>query len=161
MSFHTKINFLTFVLLLCVSHITYGSNLQDNLLVPNNSDSMLRADDGELVVARCRASDFVEVDDPNPTIVITPSFPYSPRCLKVKVGAKVTVEASVLHPLTAMPPLFDNPAPNPFADTPRATKSQTREMLAPGYFGYYCNYHGLPNGTGMTGVILVMSNSLD
>lgn len=81
---------------------------------------------------------------------------YTPNCLKVKVGSTIAIQASSKHPLSAMPDI--NGAPNPFSNASETSVTQTRQMTTPGVFGYYCTKHGDPDGSGMTGLILVTEN---
>lgn len=103
------------------------------------------------VVAGCTAADFV-VGELNSQIA-TAGAAYKPKCLRVKVGSSVTIQASKHHPLSAMPDI--NGAINPFSDNAKYVSSQTRVMDTPGLFGYFCEAHGDAEGDGMAGVILV------
>lgn len=103
------------------------------------------------IVAGCTAADFVE-GGPDSQIT-TVGTAYSPKCLKVKVGSSVTIQASKHHPLSAMPDI--NETPNPFSDQAKFVTAQTRVMDTPGVYGYFCEAHGDAEGDGMAGAILV------
>lgn len=103
------------------------------------------------VVAGCKATDFVEGSLENQIKIVGTAF--SPKCLRVKVGSSITIEASTHHPLTPMAKIGD--MINPFSDQPKFFSAQTRVMTAPGLFGYFCKVHGDPEGDGMAGAILV------
>lgn len=101
-------------------------------------------------VAGCTANSFVQGADNN--VIQAMGASYSPKCLKVKVGSVVTIQASARHPLFAM---ADIDAPNPFASADEMTTPQTRQMNQKGIFGYFCTAHGDSEGDGMAGAILV------
>lgn len=107
-----------------------------------------------MTLAECNEANATVGGDTNEIAINGKS--YTPRCLKVKVGATVAIQASSKHPLSAMPDI--NGAPNPFSNADEASVTQTRSMTTPGVFGYYCPRHGNPDGTGMTGFILVTEN---
>ena len=89
------------------------------------------------------------------TEIMTTGSGYTPKCLRVKVGATVSIQASARHPLIAMASLNGDSANNPFAADDKATETQTRQLLEPGVFGFFCASHGKPDGTGMVGIIIV------
>ncbi len=78
---------------------------------------------------------------------------YTPKCLKVRKGASVTITATDRHPLAAAPTI--NNVINPFASGAPFTSPQIRIMDTAGAFGYYCNVHGDSEGDGMAGLIIV------
>lgn len=78
---------------------------------------------------------------------------YTPRCLKVKKGSTVTIQASERHPLVGAPAI--NNAINPFQSGTLFKVSQTRVMDSVGSFGFYCDAHGDAEGDGMAGLIVV------
>lgn len=78
---------------------------------------------------------------------------YTPRCLKVKKGSAVTIQASERHPLVGAPAI--NNAVNPFETGTLFKASQTRVMDSVGSFGFYCEAHGDAEGDGMAGLIVV------
>lgn len=104
-----------------------------------------------LPIAGCKDTDFVQGADKNQINSVGKT--YSPKCLKIKIGAEVTIDASSHHPLEAMPDI--DKAPNPFANAPQFKAPQTRTMNQAGLFGYYCDAHGDQTGKGMAGVIWV------
>ncbi len=73
---------------------------------------------------------------------------YAPKCMRVRVGQQVTIEASVTHPLT--------PASMTGNPIPAGTANQTFTPSAAGIFGYYCMVHGSPDGSGMAGALEVV-----
>jgi plastocyanin len=103
-------------------------------------------------VAGCSSSDFVDGLPANQ--ITTAGTAFTPKCLRVKAGASVTIEASDHHPLKAMPDLGSDK--NPFADASTFTTPQTRVFNSPGVFGYFCTRHGDDEGDGMAGAIVVV-----
>ncbi len=103
------------------------------------------------VISGCTAEKFVSGARTNE--IGTTGASYTPNCLKVKVGATVTIKASNFHPLSAMPDIEGKQ--NPFADFKIFVATQTRTMDRVGLFGYFCANHGSDKGLGMAGVILV------
>ena len=77
---------------------------------------------------------------------------YSPKCLKIQKDKAVTWNGTFSsHPLKpACNPATGGTIPSTATGT---TTSVT--FTAPGFYGYYCNFHGSPTGTGMSGVIEV------
>ena len=98
-------------------------------------------------IAGCRPEDFVTGTEQNEIKV--EGTTYGPKCLKVKINARVSIQASQRHPLKAM-----DEVNNPFAGEV-FTSPQERTMSDPGVFGYYCDAHGDAEGDGMSGAILV------
>lgn len=103
------------------------------------------------VVAGCTAADFVTGE--SNSRIVTSGATYNPKCLRVKAGSSVTIQASLHHPLAAMPNI--DGATNPFSDRASFASAQTRVLDTPGLFGYFCEAHGDAEGDGMAGVILV------
>lgn len=101
-------------------------------------------------VAGCRAADFVEGGAANEIRIVGKS--YSPKCLKIRVGASVTIDATGRHPLIAMPDIGGKQ--NPFAGDTH-TSPQQRILQEGGVFGFYCDAHGDREGNDMAGAILV------
>jgi plastocyanin len=85
------------------------------------------------------------------TVAFGGSRGYTPRCLKVKAGATVTIQASPRHPLefvaTSLVKATDPVAPSQVP--------VTRVFTEPGVFGFFCSVHGDASGAGMAGVIVV------
>jgi plastocyanin len=104
-------------------------------------------------VAGCSSRDFVDARHMDSVKVSIVGQMYSPRCLMVKRGTSITIQASRLHPLQAMPPIRGRA--NPFASPFGRNFSQTRTLNGPGLYGFYCMNHGTALGEGMAGVILV------
>ena len=86
--------------------------------------------------------------------ISTAGMAYSPKCLQIKKGTKVTFPASSVHPLSALKEVlnFKNPLITP---TPK-TAPITLEFNSTGVFGYFCVNHGSANGSGMAGAIEVI-----
>ncbi|MBC7741812.1 MAG: hypothetical protein H7061_06430 [Bdellovibrionaceae bacterium] len=85
--------------------------------------------------------------------ITTAGMAFTPKCLRVKVGATVTIDGSARHPLASMPDIGG--VRNPFATGSNFITPQTRVMKTRGTFGYFCDAHGNINGSGMAGVIVV------
>lgn len=102
-------------------------------------------------IAGCSIDSFVQGTENNQ--INTTGMAYTPKCLKIKVGATVTIQANSRHPLLAMPDI--NKAINPFSTNSSYTTPQTRKMNEPGLYGYFCDRHGDSSGDGMAGVIMV------
>ncbi len=102
-------------------------------------------------IAGCTAGSFTDGAADN--MIETAGTSYTPKCLKVKVGARVTIQATAHHPFSAMPDL-DGVA-NPLASSPHAVAPVTQVFRQPGFYGYFCEAHGDAEGDGMAGVILV------
>ena len=102
-------------------------------------------------IAGCTIDSFVQGTENNQ--INTTGMTYTPKCLKIKVGATVTIQANSRHPLLAMPDI--NKAINPFSTNSSYTTPQTRKMNEPGLYGYFCDRHGDSSGDGMAGVIMV------
>jgi plastocyanin len=83
------------------------------------------------------------------------SLTYSPKCLKVAKGGTVTFKGDfTLHPLSASKNR-GNTTDNPIKTT-MSGMSEPFTFSTPGYYAYYCQYHGpSDDGTGMAGVIWV------
>ena len=103
-----------------------------------------------LAAIPCQDQDFVLM--PSPVVIKTVGRSYSPRCVKVKAGAQVTIQASGMHPLAAMAPF--NATVNPFANGTFAS-DQTRTVTSHGVFGFFCTNHGDQSGNGMAGMVSV------
>ncbi len=99
----------------------------------------------------CADRDFVTVDRPAVDVTFL-GMGYSPRCLRVKSGTRVTLPASPVHPLQGVQ-APGGPA-NPFRQSADATSPRTRTLTAPGRYPYFCTRHGDAGGGGMAGEIL-------
>jgi plastocyanin len=73
---------------------------------------------------------------------------YSPQCLKVTAGTRVSIQATSAHPLAG---LATGSANNPIPAGPN-TADQMVTFATAGFYPYKCNIHG---GIGMTGVVWV------
>ncbi len=101
-------------------------------------------------VSGCTADQFVMGDQVS--LIQPAGANYSPRCLKVKAGAQVTIDASNRHPLMGMDAIdgVENTLGSQEFSTP-----QTRIYSVPGIYGYFCTAHGDSEGDGMAGAIWV------
>ncbi len=102
-------------------------------------------------IAGCKPENYVQGEATNR--IATQGSSYTPKCLRIKVGSTVIIQASQHHPLIAMPDI--NNIKNPFAASDRFTESQSRVMNTIGVFGYFCQAHGDAEGDGMAGAIIV------
>src|SRR5579862_1521222 len=105
-------------------------------------------------LAPCTAADYVTT----PTTITFPgngTFAYTPKCLTVTVNSMVTFSGAFTnHPLT---PSTRGTQPSPIMLTNTGT-TQTFTFSAPGFYPYYCGFHGADDGLGglgMAGVIQV------
>jgi plastocyanin len=73
---------------------------------------------------------------------------YAPKCMRVRVGQTVTIEASTTHPLS--------PAAQTGNPITAGTTNQTFQPATAGIYGYYCMIHGTPDGSGMAGALEVV-----
>ena len=107
----------------------------------------------ELVeVSHCQLADYVQGSATNTIKIVGHTF--SPKCLRVPVGAQVTIQAGGIHPLQGQPEI--NGAANPLiTSNGGATSPVTITLRTVGQIGYYCENHGSPDGEGMAGAILV------
>ncbi|MCB0407592.1 MAG: hypothetical protein KDD34_05260 [Bdellovibrionales bacterium] len=103
-------------------------------------------------IAGCTDASFIDGGSEN--IINTSGASYTPKCLRVRVGAFVTIEATQHHPLAAMPDI--DGALNPFASESPSVIPITQQMNSPGFYGYFCTRHGDEEGDGMAGVIEVV-----
>ena len=80
--------------------------------------------------------------------IATQGSTYTPRCLRVLVGSKVTISASKYHPL----------APGNGSKGIIPATETTVEILfdSAGTYPYFCSNHGSFSGEGMTGEIQVV-----
>src|SRR4051812_17913526 len=101
-------------------------------------------------VSGCKETDYVEIDAPEVTVTTTPNREYSPKCLRVKAGTKVTIQSSGMHPLAAQADISG--IKNPFSEG-----GVTQSLSEVGFYGYFCENHGDADGTGMAGSIQVVA----
>jgi plastocyanin len=85
-----------------------------------------------------------------------PGFNYAPKCLKVSAGATVTFNGDfAMHPLkgsTLRGTLTGNPIPTTALNT---GTSMPFTFPTPGFYAYYCAFHGADDAEFMNGVIWV------
>jgi plastocyanin len=103
-------------------------------------------------VAGCKEADYVAIAGNAVTIEIQ-GLMYSPKCVKVKPGTSVTIQALPRHRVQGMAPI--DGVENPFLQAEPAVVNQTRQLIRPGLYGFWCNPHGDENGEGMAGAIRV------
>lgn len=116
--------------------------------------SAFAADKLSHVIADCKEADFVEYADPIVDIEFGSDRGYAHRCIKVHVGAVVSLPASDFHPLEAIADIDGRR--NPFASGQPFYKSTGRSLNATGLYGFFCPVHGNSMGEGMAGVIWVV-----
>jgi plastocyanin len=108
------------------------------------------------VVANCQEQDYVDVipGDSIFTIAIQGTS-YSPKCLRIKKGTALNIQASSRHPLQGLP-VMENSIVNPiYNELGGAVVTNTYTFNEVGVFGYYCTAHGNNGGLGMAGAIYV------
>lgn len=99
--------------------------------------------------AGCAGADFVTLGGAEQVVKTTPENTFAPKCLRVKVGTKVTILASGKHPVQGVGNL------NPLRDARGpALSPKTIVFKKAGLFGYFCERHGTASGSGMAGAIL-------
>lgn len=82
-------------------------------------------------------------------ITIAPmGFQWSPKCIRVSPGTMVTITGSSLHPASQA-------CGAAAAWGTNNTSATTATLTAAGGYGFYCENHGGPTGTGMSGLVLV------
>jgi plastocyanin len=107
--------------------------------------------DSNFAIGACAAKDFV-IGTAQQVITIV-GRSYSPRCVRVPVGATVTIQGSGIHPLQGS--IATSSAVNPFATVNGSDAPVTRVLSQAGVLGYFCTHHGDAHGQGMAGVIVV------
>ena len=120
-------------------------------LFTSTTSTAMSAASPQPIIANCTENLFVSGGEMNQITIVGKTF--NPKCLKIKVGSIVMIEANSNHPLVAMPDIQG--VANPFANSSPAKSPQTRTMNVVGTFGYHCNNHGDDAGNGMAGVIIV------
>ena len=87
----------------------------------------------------------------NQTVNATPSLTFSPNSVVINQGDTVTWNnTGGLHNVN-----FDDGSYTMPASPSTSAWSVTRTFNTPGMFRYYCQVHGGPNGSGMSGVVWV------
>jgi plastocyanin len=85
------------------------------------------------------------------------SLTYTPKCLKVAAGSQVTFAPASSSDTFAGHPLMHSTRgtlPSPITETKTGTMA-TFTFATPGFYPYYCEFHGSDEGTFMSGVIWV------
>jgi plastocyanin len=83
-----------------------------------------------------------------------PGFNYAPKCLKVSAGATVTWNGDfATHPLDKSE-TRGTLTGNPITMTNTGTTASFT-FPTPGFYGYYCRFHGADDGQFMDGVLWV------
>jgi plastocyanin len=109
------------------------------------------------VVANCNQQDYVDVIPGNaPFTVVTQGASYSPKCLRVKKGTSLNIQASSRHPLQGIPDSTSDLANPIYDELGGAVTTKTYTFNDVGVFGYYCIAHGNDLGEGMAAAILVV-----
>lgn len=98
------------------------------------------------VISHCQEADYMLAD--LVSSVSIQGMSYTPKCIQVKVGSRVTITASKRHPL----------APQAQSGNPIKATERTQEYTfsEAGFFGYYCDKHGDASGEGMAGAVWVV-----
>ncbi|MEZ4405393.1 MAG: plastocyanin/azurin family copper-binding protein [Polyangiales bacterium] len=78
-------------------------------------------------------------------------FTYSPQCLRVRAGAMVTFSRTSGHP-GAVDARVDG-SPITAVNTGMST---TVTFATPGFYPYFCQFHGNNDSGGMSGVVQVI-----
>jgi plastocyanin len=109
------------------------------------------------VVSFCNEENYIDIIPSGSTFtILTEDTGYTPKCLRIKKGTTIEIQASTTHPLQGIPESSD-PIINPIYDTTGdAVTSKTVTFNDTGVFGYYCTVHGNANGEGMAGAVLVI-----
>ena len=95
---------------------------------------------------------FMDLTGAGTAMIGITGFMYMPKCVRVNVGQMVEIEGALIHPLMgSCGPGDMNPIPD-MSMTP-----QTVTFDTPGVYGFHCNNHGAPSGTGMSGAIEVVA----
>lgn len=98
--------------------------------------------------ANCDESSFVTAE--GSVHIAIEGTSYSPKCLRIKAGTQVTIDASPHHPLQGVGennPIFD--------EFGGAVSPKTVVFDQSGEYGYFCIAHGDDTGAGMAATILV------
>lgn len=85
------------------------------------------------------------------TVAIGPGFAYNPNCIRVDAGTMVTLPGASIHPLMQGCGAEDVGVP-----AGGSTVDQTITFDVAGTYGFYCMFHGAPDGTGMAMAIEVV-----
>ena len=152
----TSLSRLTFLGILLASTLTLGCSDSSNNSTPGTGGSGGGGTGGGIpfmAVAPCSAAtDYTTTG----TTITFPAgatdFNYSPKCLKVASGASVTFSGEFSsHPLDPSD-LRGTLTGNPIMLTNTGT-SASFTFTTPGFYAYYCQFHGADNGQFMDGVV--------
>jgi plastocyanin len=81
------------------------------------------------------------------------NFTFLPNCMQVQAGQTVTwLGDFTMHPLRGAP---GNPGNNVIPST-NTGANRPVTFTTPGFYGFHCNIHGAPDGSGMAGTIQVV-----
>lgn len=84
------------------------------------------------------------------TITAMDTLNWSPKCIQIKAGQSVTWSFTASHPLSGA-------AANPTKEiVDKAVGPATYTLSGVGTYGFYCQVHGLANGSGMAGAVKVV-----
>jgi len=122
----------------------------------SGSDATSSTGSGDMTLNGCTTSDFVDGDTINfGGVSGSPAFGYSPQCLKVKAGTKVTYNGNfTVHPLspgTDPSDLTAGSADNPITETHTGMTASFTFSKA-GTYPFFCEMH---YAAGMIGAVLV------
>lgn len=82
------------------------------------------------------------------TVVTFANFSYTPDIVTIRPGEEVEWRGSfTMHPLVSQDGLWS---------TVRSGTVFSYTFTQPGEYWYYCELHGLPNGVGMSGKVIVV-----
>lgn len=133
-------------------HVLKNSSLATLAFVMVSISQVQAAPPAFKVVSGCKQSDYVLVSG-NATVAFQGKA-YTPRCLTVKAGSTVTLPGSSNHPLQGQANIGG--VSNPFLTGAAQTNSVSQDLKVAGFYGYFCENHGNPDGTGMAGAIQVI-----
>lgn len=86
------------------------------------------------------------------TVAFGSGFNYTPECLRVDVGTTVTLPGASIHPLGQ-----GCGAQDVGIAAAGATTDQTVTFDTVGTYGFFCMFHGAPDGTGMAMAVEVVA----
>lgn len=108
------------------------------------------------VVAQCQEQDYIDILPGNSIFTIAlQGSSYTPKCLRIKKGTSIAIQASSRHPLQGIPDLDSNLVNPIYDELGGAVENRTYTFNDVGVFGYYCLAHGNDAGQGMAGAIYV------
>ena len=92
----------------------------------------------------CLPSDYESVLEGEVKISVQ-NFQFTPRCLKVRPGTRITIEGSTMHPLQGNDDI--NGIANPFRKERASVSDETQVLTETGQYGYFCTRHGSMKGS--------------